>query len=182
MYDDIIIQAIFGIKHFISLCVSENAYSNTFDLKIHWNKIHKNQVLQIYVYGNGSLIYLSSKILCKNLHKQWSFLMYVSWNVDSNLLSLNILRYKFNKHEAFNSVCVRSSIFRLHICENSLLQILETCGFTPYVSVDDFLGDLPKKIPCYKFYKHKYFLLYVFVEASVCYFDLKIFRYKLCKC
>ena len=140
MFNNIIIQATYDGKHFISLGVSDNAYSNTFYLKIHCNKIHKNQALQLYVYRNGSLIYLSSKILCKNLHKHWSFLIDVSWNVDSNFHSLNIFHYKFNKHEAFNSVCVRRSIFRLHIFENSLLQILETCGFTAVCVCRWFFG------------------------------------------
>ena len=52
---------------------------------------------------------------------------------------------------------------------------------TNFRSMDDSLGDLSEKIPFYKFYKHESFLLYVFVDASVRYFDLKIFRYKLRK-
>ena len=75
MYDNRITQATFNGKHFISLRVSDNVYSYTFNLKV---LCYKNEPLYSYMYGNDTLVYLSSKILCKKLHKHQTIFMYVS--------------------------------------------------------------------------------------------------------
>ena len=73
MYDNRITQATFNGKHFISLRVSDNVYSYTFNLKV---LCYKNEPLYSYMYGNGTLVYLSSKTLCKKT-SQTSFYSHV---------------------------------------------------------------------------------------------------------